>query len=709
MAGSARIARLLIACAVSLLPTFATDSTAQTLTLTIHMAGPLTGAVGVVPTGQVCNSGGAPGGMLTCNFQVPLNAAVRISANAPGAGTPGLFSAGTNAATACGTSTCSFTMTASSAVTATFTPATPKYTMSFTLAGDGLAHIGSDNNRCQNFDAAQFSACTTSYAQLSRVTITAWDLAPSRFAGFSGGSNDAAACNGTVTPCSFDLIADSTITATHFKLTAIAVTPSPLPIGVGQTQSMTAAGTFSDNVTEPISSGSLGVWTTHAPLSVPRYDLTAAVHDGRLYAIGGAASCGGTCFGPSNVVEAYDPLLNAWTMRAPMGVAREGLAAATSGNRIFAVGGNQPGPPPASAVATLEIYEPLTNTWTSGADMAGGPRQWLAAGVVNGILYAVGGMDHTGALLTRVEAYNPATDSWTPKTPMSVARRFLAVAVLDGRLYAIGGAGAAGNLNTVEVFDPAAGPLDGNGDPMGAWTTRAPLPNGRSALAAAVIDGALYAIGGSSGGFSSSVFAYDAANDSWNFAASMPTARAQLATGVIDGRVYAAGGLLAPSFPSQVTPKLESFIDLAWGTSNPAVATITQFGSLTGQAEGDAVVTARVGAITCLTGVPTCAEVTVGEMPEPPPGECAIVTFELLPQSEVFSSVLTTVIDATTGETLGTGPIPIGSSQMVNAGNYRLEFAAPEGYFVTPGGKPVHARCGDETTVRLKFHRERGR
>ena len=187
---SSRVSAARAACLITFLVGLAAHAQAQTYDLTIHMVGPHTGAVGVVPTGKVCSSDGAPGGLLDCTFAIPADAAIRISANAPNASSPGVFSGGTNAAAGCAKSTCHFTMNADSEVTATFTPATPAFTMSFTLLGDGDADgdadVGSDNNRCQNFAPAQFSACTTRYAQNSVVTITAWDLAESRFSAFSG-------------------------------------------------------------------------------------------------------------------------------------------------------------------------------------------------------------------------------------------------------------------------------------------------------------------------------------------------------------------------------------------------------------------------------------------------------------------------------------------------------------------------------------------
>ena len=71
-------------------------------------------------------------------------------------------------------------------------------------------------------------------------------------------------------------------------------------------------------------------------------------------------------------------------------------------------------------------------------------RPALGVGVVNGVLYAGGGAD-------TVEAYDPATDTWTTKGPMPTARSGLAVGVVNGILHALGGEDS-NTLGTVETM-----------------------------------------------------------------------------------------------------------------------------------------------------------------------------------------------------------------------------------------------------------------
>ena len=77
-----------------------------------------------------------------------------------------------------------------------------------------------------------------------------------------------------------------------------------------------------------------------------------------------------------------------------------------------------------------------------------------------------------------VEVYDPATDGWSRKTDMPTARSFAGTAVVDGKIYAMGGsAGARLNepaLAVVEMYDPATD----------TWTRKADMPAPRTDLTA---------------------------------------------------------------------------------------------------------------------------------------------------------------------------------------------------------------------------------
>ena len=223
-----------------------------------------------------------------------------------------------------------------------------------------------------------------------------------------------------------------------------------------------------------------------------------------------------------------------WETKAPMPTGREYIAVGVVNSVLFAVGGN--GNP---QLQTVEAYDPATNTWTTKAPMPT-PRMGTAAGVLNGILYVVGGRGSSLESLQTVEAYNPLTNTWTTKAPMPTARQYPAAGVVNGVLYAVGGAVDAngGALQTVEAYDPLTN----------TWTTKAPMPTARWLLAVSVVNGVLYAVGGETPNVLQTVEAYDPTTDVWTTKATMPTARTALAMDVINSVLFAVGGSNGLSF-----------------------------------------------------------------------------------------------------------------------------------------------------------------
>lgn len=110
-----------------------------------------------------------------------------------------------------------------------------------------------------------------------------------------------------------------------------------------------------------------------------------------------------------------------------------------------------------------------------------------AAAVVKGKTYVIGGQ-LSAAASGAVEVYDPASDSWSTGTDMPTPRAHLMVVALGGKILAIGGAATPMSATaTLEMCDPATD----------SWEAVADLPGKRTGFSAAVRDGAIYVIGGS--------------------------------------------------------------------------------------------------------------------------------------------------------------------------------------------------------------------
>ena len=226
-----------------------------------------------------------------------------------------------------------------------------------------------------------------------------------------------------------------------------------------------------------------------------------------------------------------------WTALAPLGEgARQEVGVTVFGDGFVAIGGFEA--PFAAQSALVEVYDPVVDGWRTLAPL---PRSahHVGAGVVDGVLYAVGG--ETSLRFEpreHVYRYDAERDAWDEVAPLPTARGALAVATLGGRLHAVAGFGAG-----VEVADHAA--YDPRTD---TWTELAPLPTARDHLNGAVVGGYLYVVGGRSPN-SAELDRYDPATDSWTVLAPMPTARSGHAVAAVDGKLVVIGGEVAADRP----------------------------------------------------------------------------------------------------------------------------------------------------------------
>jgi uncharacterized repeat protein (TIGR02543 family) len=210
------------------------------------------------------------------------------------------------------------------------------------------------------------------------------------------------------------------------------------------------------------------------------------------------------------------------------------------------------------------------NYWTGKAPLRY-PRGELAAAVVGGKIYAIGGQNIQGVeTLGVVEAYDPASNSWMDRKPMPTARFGLAAVELGGKIYAIGGNTGGLYLNTVEVYDPATN----------AWSTGPGMIHSRYSLSAAVVDGKIYAIGGAgeSNTTDLTMERYDPATGAWEARADMPTERFHFSAAAVGTKICVAGGCINAAnntTAASYDPVADSWTEIpapAWRQDAPAVA-----------------------------------------------------------------------------------------------------------------------------------------
>ena len=142
--------------------------------------------------------------------------------------------------------------------------------------------------------------------------------------------------------------------------------------------------------------------------------------------------------------------------------------------------------------------------------------------------------------------YDPVANAYARMPDLPLTRSAGQLAYLDGRLHFFGGTSAG---RAADVGEHWALDLSNQG---AGWVARAPLPNPRHHMGAAVLGGRIYAIGGQHMHDETlvtqdDVHAYDPATNAWTQRADLPKAIGHIssATFEMDGRIMVLGGEIA--------------------------------------------------------------------------------------------------------------------------------------------------------------------
>ncbi|EDO49110.1 predicted protein [Nematostella vectensis] len=199
-----------------------------------------------------------------------------------------------------------------------------------------------------------------------------------------------------------------------------------------------------------------------------------------------------------------------------------------SSRAVYVVGGEEQG----TVLSTAECFDFNKKAWGTLAPMIIARKQ-VGAAVLEGQLYAVGGVNREYADLVTVECYSPSTSQWTSVASLNKCKGALAVAILEGWLYAAGGSHNGSALKTVERFDPI----------RNDWTQVASMRLPRSQFGLAALQGRLYAVGGYNGiSEIEHVECFDPMNNKWSDVNGMNKARMNHGIVTYGDRIYVIGG-----------------------------------------------------------------------------------------------------------------------------------------------------------------------
>ncbi len=235
------------------------------------------------------------------------------------------------------------------------------------------------------------------------------------------------------------------------------------------------------------------VWTqlSNTPFEIHHFQPVYTA--GKVYVLGAF-----TCCYPDEPsvpdIQLYDPATDTWTVGSaiPLERQRGGAAAAVHDDKIYLLGGNTLGHN-GGAVPWFDEYDPVTGTWTVLPD-APNARDHFSAVLVNGQLVATGGRTTTlpdpfANTVAPVDVYDFESGTWvTGADPLPTERAGAMAVGVGGEVILIGGevTGVPNALDTVEAFDVATG----------EWRNLQALQQQRHSGAAVVIDGNIHVVVG---------------------------------------------------------------------------------------------------------------------------------------------------------------------------------------------------------------------
>ncbi len=277
---------------------------------------------------------------------------------------------------------------------------------------------------------------------------------------------------------------------------------------------------------------SAGTFTPAGSLTTPReYHNATLLTNGKVLITGGWA--GTTAWASA---ELYDPATGTFTATGDLTTVQNGHTATLLPNgKVFIAGGESTLNDGRSALATAELYDPSTGTFSAAGSMTTARVGHTATLLNTGQVLIACGSAGNGNTVS-AELYDPSTGTFTSTGDMTEPGCETATLLANGKVLITRSVDF--EPNHAELYDPATGTFTRTGDMVyadqGSGSAVVLLPNGKVLIA-----------GGFLGdyGFSAHAELYDPATGAFTAASDMTDGLAwERATLLGDGTAFIAGG-----------------------------------------------------------------------------------------------------------------------------------------------------------------------
>jgi hypothetical protein len=179
-------------------------------------------------------------------------------------------------------------------------------------------------------------------------------------------------------------------------------------------------------------------------------------HTSTLLASGKVLVTGGQNAGILATSELYDPLTNTWSAAANLlTVHATHTATLLPSGKVLVAGGQDS----LGFLATAELYDPPTNTWTAAGNLVSAHASHTATLLPSGKVLVTGGAN--GFVSASTELYDPGTDQWSLGGNLFFARfQHTATLLPSGEVVVVGGQNSVGGFSSSAERDNDTGAID---------------------------------------------------------------------------------------------------------------------------------------------------------------------------------------------------------------------------------------------------------
>ena len=236
----------------------------------------------------------------------------------------------------------------------------------------------------------------------------------------------------------------------------------------------------------------------------------------------------------------WDPITGDFTLTpAPFGDVHCASQVTLADGRLLVAGGQMGSPH--IGIPVTSIFNPLTNSWSRGADMAYSRWYPTLTTLPDGRALVTSGDAVSGTRIDTPEIYDPVNDTWTPKATKQLGLYPFMYVLPNGKVY------EAGTNTTTSYFDPSGG---------GSWSSGPTAKFGSSSYSesgATYAPGKILRAGGGDPAMNrTQIIDMNAADPQWEETAGMAFPRRRMNTPILaDGSIMAVGGTRASDDATQ--------------------------------------------------------------------------------------------------------------------------------------------------------------